>query len=215
MNKSAPGRRGRRPGNPDTRAAVLDVARRRFLADGYQAVTLRSIAAEAGVDVALVSYFFGSKRGLFAAVMTLSVNPADVLAAALPGELSTLPERLLYRLIAAWDDAQRSAPMRAMIVAAVNDDGVARLLREAVEGEMIARLAQRIGGPDATVRAAVATLQTVGLIFQRYVLRLEPLASMPADELVARLAPAMRAALAPTSRSIAGRHRTRASRTGP
>lgn len=193
----AAGRRGRRPGSPDTRAAVLEVARRRFLAEGYQAVTLRSVAAEAGVDVALISYFFGSKRGLFAAVMALSVNPADVLAAALPGELETLPERLLSQLIATWDDAQGAAPMRAMITAAVNDPGVARLLREAVEGEMVARLAQRIGGPDATARASLAAVQTVGLIFARYILRVEPLASMPADELLARLTPAMRATLRP------------------
>jgi AcrR family transcriptional regulator len=194
---------------------VLEVARRRFLAEGYQSVTLRSVAAEAGVDAALISYFFGSKRGLFAAVMALSVNPADVLAAALPGELTTLPERVLHRLISTWDDARRAAPMRAMITAAVNDPGVARLLREAVEGEMIAPLAQRIGGPDAGARAAVATVQTVGLIFERYILRLEPLASMPADELVARMAPAMHAALAPRPGRSAGSSRTRAARATP
>ena len=76
LNKSE---RGRRAGSPDTRAHVLDVARRRFLAEGYQSVSLRSIAAEAGVDVALISYFYGSKRGLFAAVLALPGHrPGDL-----------------------------------------------------------------------------------------------------------------------------------------
>jgi AcrR family transcriptional regulator len=189
--------RGRRPGSPDTRQTVLEVARRRFLANGYQAVTLRSIAAEAGVDVALISYFFGSKRGLFGATMALQANPALLLADALPGDLNALPERILRALITTWDNPQRSAPMRVMISGAVADPGVARLLREVIEAEMIARIAERIGGPDATARAALATVQAIGLIFERYLLRAEPLATMPSDELIARMAPAMRAALRP------------------
>lgn len=195
MNKSTT--RGRRPGTPDTRQTVLDVARQRFLANGYQAVTMRSIATEAGVDVALISYFFGSKRGLFGATMALEANPALLLADALPGELNALPERILRALITTWDDPQRSAPMRVMISGAVADPGVARLLREVIETEMIARIAERIGGPDATARAALATVQAIGLIFERYLLRAEPLATMPSDELIARMAPAMRAALRP------------------
>ena len=129
--------------------------------------------------------------------MALEANPALVLAEALPGDLNTLPERILHALIATWDDPRRSAPMRVMIAGAVADAEVARLLREVVETEMIARIAERLGGPDATARAAVASVQAMGLIFDRYLLRAEPLASMPADELVARMAPALRAALRP------------------
>ena len=158
---------------------------------------MRSIAADAGVDVALISYFFGSKRGLFGATMALEANPALVLAEALAGDLNTLPERILRALITTWDDPRRSAPMRVMIAGAVADPGIARLLREVVETEMIARIAERLGGPDATARASVAAVQAIGLIFERYLLEAEPLASMPADELVARMAPAMRAALRP------------------
>ena len=87
--------RGRRPGRPETRVEVLEVARRRFLADGYQAVTMRSVAAEAGVDAALISYYFGSKKGLFGAALALSANPPEVLLGALAGDLETLPERAL------------------------------------------------------------------------------------------------------------------------
>ena len=76
MNKSGAGTgkgtRGRRRGSPDTREAILAVARRRFLADGYAPVTMRSIAAEAGVDAALISYFFGSKKRRFSKARALA-----------------------------------------------------------------------------------------------------------------------------------------------
>ena len=67
--------RGRPRGDTGSRAAILAVARRRFLAEGYDRVTLRSVADEAGVDVALVSYHFGSKKGLFGASLELPANP--------------------------------------------------------------------------------------------------------------------------------------------
>lgn len=188
--------RGRPPGRTETRTDILDVARRRFLAEGYDRVTVRSIAAEAGVDAALISYHFGSKQGLFGACMQLSANPPEILAAALVGPLNTLPERLVHAVIAAWDDPQRGASLRAFAEAAIREPEVARLFREMAEREMISRIAERLGGADAGRRAAVAASQMAGLIFVRYVLRLEPLASMPADELARRVAPAMRAALA-------------------
>jgi AcrR family transcriptional regulator len=197
MNKTgtAPGRRGRRPGRPETRAQVLDVARRRFLAEGYQAVTLRSIAAEAGVDVALVSYFFGSKRGLFGATLALTANPPDLLLAALPGDPVSLPERVLAALLGAWDDPEQSGPLRLLVTAAVQEPEVARLLTDAFEHEMVDRVADHIGGPHARYRAGAFVAQLAGLVFTRYVLRLQPLASMTADEITRHLAPGLRAAL--------------------
>jgi AcrR family transcriptional regulator len=193
MNKRRP---GRPPGQTETRADILDVARRRFLNDGYERVTLRSIATEAGVDVALISYHFGSKRGLFGATLQLEANPPQVLAEALVGPLSSLPHRLVREVLRVWDDPVRGAPLRALADAAVHEPEVARLFREMAEREMITRIAERIGGPDASRRAAVATSQIAGLIFMRYVLGLEPLASMPADELAKRAAPCLGVALA-------------------
>ncbi|MES9536045.1 MULTISPECIES: TetR family transcriptional regulator [unclassified Actinomadura] len=194
MNKSGNGR-GRRPGSPDTREAILAVARRRFLADGYGPVTMRSIAAEAGVDAALISYFFGSKKGLFGAVLGLVANPPEVLAGALPGDPATLPERVLRAMVAAWDDPERGAPLLMMVRAAVQDPELARLVRDILEREMINRIAERLGGPDATARAAAFGTQLAGLIFARYVLAVEPVASMGPDELIRYLAPGLRAAV--------------------
>lgn len=195
MNKSGRASRGRRRGSPDTREAILTVARRRFLADGYGPVTLRSIAAEAGVDAALISYFFGSKKGLFGAVLGLAVNPPEVLAAALHGDPATLPERVLRAMLTAWDDPERAAPLLFMVRAAVQEPELARLVRGILEQEMITRVAEHVGGPGAGARAGAFGAQLAGVIFARYILAVEPVASMTADELIEHLAPGLRAVL--------------------
>jgi AcrR family transcriptional regulator len=187
--------RGRRRGSPDTRAQILAVARSRFLADGYAKVTLRSIAAEADVDAALISYFFGSKKGLFGAVLGLLANPPDVLASALPGDPATLPERVLRAMLGTWDDPERGRQLAFMVRAATQDAELTRLLRDVVGHEMIDRIAEHVGGPDASHRAAAFGAQLAGVIFGRYILAVEPLASMTADEIIAALAPGMRAVL--------------------
>ncbi len=194
MNKSRG--RGRPPGRSETRADILDVARRRFLTEGYDSVSLRSVAAEAGVDVALISYHFGSKKGLFGAAMALAANPAELLARELDGPLNSLPERIVRTIVAAWEDPESGGSLRAFMQAAVREPDVARLFREMLEREMIARIAERIGGADARRRASVAASQIAGLVMARYILGIEPLASMPVDELAQRMAPALRAALA-------------------
>lgn len=193
MNKRG---RGRPAGPSETRTEILAVARRRFLADGYDSVSLRSIAQEAGVDVALISYHFGSKKGLFGATMALTANPAELLARELDGPLNSLPERIVRAVIGAWDEPETGGSLRAFMRAALQDPDVARVFREVLEREVIGRMAERIDGADATRRASMAASQIAGMLIARYMLGVEPLASMSVDELAARMAPALRAALA-------------------
>lgn len=199
MNKSPGAGRGpgRRPGVSDTRERILAVARRKFLAEGYQRVTMRAIAAEAGVDAALISYFFGSKSGLLVASLSLTTNPIELIGGAMRGPLDALPERILRTLLSTWDDPAYGGPLRAMLDAALTDPAVHALVKEMLEREMIERIAERIGGVGARARAGMAATQLAGLIFTRYVIGVEPIASMPIDELVTRLSPALRALLRP------------------
>lgn len=174
---------------------MLAVAQRRFLAEGYQSVTMRSIAAEADVDVALVSYYFGSKKGLFGAALALPANPPEILLTALPGDPATLPERVLTALLRTWDDPRHGAALSVTVTAATQDPELARLLKEVFEREMIDRVAEHIGGAHARYRAGAFITQLAGVVFARYVLQLDPVATMSADELTRHLAPGLRAAL--------------------
>ncbi|WP_406177217.1 TetR family transcriptional regulator [Streptomyces sp. NBC_00996] len=197
--------RGRRPGKPDTRAVILAVARRRFLEDGYHAVTLRSIAAEADVDLALLSYYFGSKKGLFGAALALRANPAEVLARLLnEGDPGTLPERVLRQVIAVWDAPESGPALLTLLRSTAQDAAVAALVHEALEREIVDRIAERVGGRTGRQRAASFTAVLAGLITTRYLLRLEPMASMSSDDVVRLLSPQLRQALGmPVRRSPA------------
>lgn len=198
MNYAEP--RGRRAGKPDTRGQILEAARRQFLAEGYRAVTMRAVADAAGVDAALVSYYFGSKRSLFAAAVTASANPAETIGRAVDGELDGLPERVLRGLVTLWDDPVTGAPLLAMLSSIHDDAEVGDLFREMLEQELLARIAARLRGSDATVRAAAFCTQVAGIVVTRYVLRLRAIAAMPPDELVRTFAPALRASLLPSRR---------------
>jgi AcrR family transcriptional regulator len=171
------------------------VARRRFLAEGYQAVTLRSVAAEAGVDMALIGYFFGSKRGLFGAAMALTVNPAEVFEQAVAGDPTTLPQRVLRTLIVVWDSPESGPPLLAMLRNVVQDEGHAALVREVLQREIVDRVAARLDGPGAQRRAAAFGAVIAGVITTRYLVRLDPMASMTADEIVRHVGPSLRLAL--------------------
>jgi AcrR family transcriptional regulator len=193
--------RGRPSGTTTTRADILTAARGRFLADGYDSVTLRAVARDAGVDVALISYYFGSKKGLFGAAMALAANPAELLAHELSGPLNSLPERLVRTVLRAWDAPETGPSLRAFLEALVRERHVARGFAEMMEQEMLPSIAARLGGDaDAVRRASLVTSQIGGLILTRYVLRVEPVASMSHQELARRMAPGLRAAIAVPAR---------------
>jgi AcrR family transcriptional regulator len=60
----------------DLKETILDAAEGLFARHGFHGVTTRQVAAEAGVDTALIHYYFGAKRELFDAVF---VRRAEIL----------------------------------------------------------------------------------------------------------------------------------------
>jgi len=127
----------------------------------------------------------------------LTANPAQVLAAALPGDLAGLPERVLRALLRTWDDEETGAPLRAMVAGIGENPAIARVLREVVEREIIGAVASRLSGRYREERAAAFGAALAGLIFGRYLLRIGPLVSMSVDDVVARMSPMLAAALQP------------------
>ncbi|WP_300543169.1 TetR/AcrR family transcriptional regulator [Maricaulis sp.] len=68
---SAPPRRRRRQADrrEESRERILDAAEALFAQAGFEAVSMRQIAGESGVDTALIHYYFGTKAGVIDAVL--------------------------------------------------------------------------------------------------------------------------------------------------
>jgi AcrR family transcriptional regulator len=181
--------RGRRPGGPDTRGEILECARQAFADKGFSGTTIRAVASAAGVDPALVHHYFGSKDDLFLAALHIPVDPRAVVPSAFADGLDGAAERLLRLFLSVWDDPQTRLPLVALVRASLGDSGRPELLRGAVVRLVFAPLREALPAAEAERRAQLVATQMIGLIVGRYVLALEPLASMPADELVQWVAP--------------------------
>jgi AcrR family transcriptional regulator len=184
-------RTGRRPGNSGTREAILESARRVFAEHGYQRATIRGVAELAGVDPALVHHYFGTKQGLFVAAVQLPVNPVEQLTALLADDPELVGERLIGVFLTVWDHAADASPLLALVRSAVGDDQAAAMLREFITEEVLGRIAGQIGSPNARLRATLVGSQLIGLLMARYVIKVEPLASAPADQVAAAIGPTL------------------------
>lgn len=182
-------RRGRRPGAPDTRAAILAAARELFAAQGYAGTSVRSIAAAAGVDASLVHHYFGAKDDLFLAALELRVDPRVVVPPVFEGGLDGAGERLMRLFVSVWDDEEKRLPLLGLVRGAL-DSGGQQLVRDGFLRMVLEPLAAGLGVDDERRMLLVAS-QLMGVVLLRYLLAVEPLASLPADELVALYAPTL------------------------
>ena len=183
------GPRGAGRGESSTRDAILDAARASFLSRGFAATTIRGVARTAGVDPALVSYYFGSKGDLFGAAMNMRIRAAEEIAAVLDGDLRSAGPRLVRLAMTAWDDTRDGAVFRALLRWVATDDGAPEAVQAYATQEIAAPVAAAleqagVPGPGARERATLAGSQLVGLAMIRYVFRLEPLAGASVDHLV-------------------------------
>ena len=145
------GRSGRRGGDSGTREAILAAARARFGDYGYDGATIRGIAADAGVDAALVHHFFGTKERLFVAAMRLPMVPGELVDSALAAAASdpgrSLGEQMLRTVLGAWDVAEMRATFLGLLRSAVTSEQAAAMLREFATEAILGRIAGAAGGP--------------------------------------------------------------------
>jgi len=174
-----------------TREQIARAAREQFAAGGYDRVTMRSIAAQAGVDAALVAYFFGSKRELFDEVAVLSFDSAALRAQLLEGDSRDVGERLARCLIEALDEAGRRQRILAIIRTAGVEADTARMIRDKFTTGVLEPIVSQLGAGQAPLRAVLVMSQILGIAVARHVVGLEDLTSASQDELVAAFAPTL------------------------
>jgi AcrR family transcriptional regulator len=183
-------RTGRRPGNPDTREAILIAARDAFAERGFDGASIRAIAAAAGVDPALVHHYFGTKDRLFLAAMNFPADPSRLLPEVLAEGRERVGERLVRAFLAVWDSPAGTAGV-ALLRSGMTNNWSARLLREFLITQVLRRTTKALDldPAEAPLRASLAAAQIVGLAVTRYVIKLEPLASAPPETVVATVGP--------------------------
>jgi AcrR family transcriptional regulator len=181
--------RGRRPGGPDTRGQILTAARESFAQRGFSGTTIRGVAAGAGVDPALVHHYFGSKDDLFLAALEIPMDPRLVVPEAFAEGVDGAGERLLRTFLRVWDDPETRLPLVALVRTSLVSEAPETLLGQGMLRMVLAPLREHLRAEEAERRVQLVISQLSGLVLTRYLLALEPLASMPAEEVVAWVAP--------------------------
>jgi AcrR family transcriptional regulator len=174
-----------------TRDALLASARRRFLEESYENVGLREIAGDAGVDVALVSRYFGSKEALFREVMRKApgeaLNP-EIPPGRLPGWLAELATR---------EDRSDGANIERLLIIlrSASSPKAARIVQESFREDVLDPIARLIQGDEAEMRASLALSLLIGTTILRTIMRVDAICECDSTAVRARLEQTLAAAL--------------------
>ena len=193
---AGPRRGGRRPGGSRTRDAILAAAQRQFAVLGYDRTTMRSVAAEAGVDQKLVGYFFASKQRLLVTATKLPFDPGEVAPAIFGGDPAAIGERMARFVVGILEDADAGSRMIGLIRAAAAEPEAAVMVRDLLTRELWARGTELLAADQPKLRISLMASDLIGLMMARYIIGAEPLASLSPDAVVACIAPALQRHLA-------------------
>jgi AcrR family transcriptional regulator len=183
----------RRPGRPagssDTRERILTSARELFARNGISNTSIRAVAAAAGVDSALVHHYFGTKERLFAAAVRIPIDPMDIIGPLRDAPIEELGLKLPSMLVPLWDSEMGAAfiaTLRSMLAGSeVN------LFRSFIQDMIAVEVGTRVDSPPGSgiIRIQFVASQLVGVLMARYILELEPFASLSADQIARTIAP--------------------------
>ena len=183
-----------------TRRALVRAARRRFATDGYRATTVRGIAADAGVNVALINRYFVSKEGLFEACMLRTSDELDTQTPTPSSDIEAVIARLVAHVVNAPDGDD---PLQLLLLLRSSGDESADRIRRNTLEHFTRRLAATGGwsadDPETSpilLRAQLAIATLLGVVMLRTSAAVQPVASAGADELVEPLSQVFRILLA-------------------
>lgn len=147
-----------------TRASLLSSATSRFARDGYENVSLREIAADVGVDVSLVSRYFGGKEELFSEVLASTPPPDDFFV----GDPRNFGERMSRKLVIEPQD-NKSLDCLLIMMRSSSSPKASEAIRKSSEERFYGPFAAWLGGPDAMIRARIASDIMKGVAIDRII----------------------------------------------
>ena len=182
-------RPGRPAGNSDTRDRILVNARVLFARNGIANTSIRTVAAAAGVDSALVHHYFGTKEKLFAAAVRVPIDPMDIIGPLRETPVEELGHKIPSMLLPLWDSEVGAGfiatPRSILAGSEVN------LFRSFIRDVIAVEVGTRVDNPPGSgiIRIQFVASQLVGVLMARYILDLEPFKSLPAEQIVETIAP--------------------------
>ncbi|PYP44888.1 MAG: TetR family transcriptional regulator [Gemmatimonadetes bacterium] len=166
-----------------TKARILAAARKHFAASGYERATIRAIAAEAGIDPALVMRYFGNKEKLFVAAAEFDLRLPDL--AAVPR--GTVGSVLVGHFLDRWESDDS---LQALLRAAVSHRVAVARLRAIFATQVMPAVAPLCKDrATAATRVGLVATQMLGMALCRYVLRLPPVVALDRAAVISWLAP--------------------------
>lgn len=168
---------------------MLAAAKQHFAAHGYEKATLRAIAKDAHVDPSMVLYLFGSKADLFRESLRLLLDPEKLVEAMSVTE-GDIGSRLVGRYLQMWEGPETADSMIAMLQSATSNPDANAALRGFIQTYVLTAVSGVIGGDEqARLRAMLAATNLVGTALLRYVMKVPPLADLPAEDVVTLIGP--------------------------
>ena len=171
-----------RRSSEQTKAVILAAARERFGAAGFQAATIRAIAADAGVDPAMVMRYYGNKDKLFAAVAEFDLRFPDFATT----DRTELGRSLVRHFLERWEGDEA---LVILLRSSATNAEAAQRMREIFGTQLQPLVATLVPAGESGARAGLIATQIMGLALCRFVLRLPPVVEMSRDEVVKWLGP--------------------------
>lgn len=186
-------KRSTTPGPRDERgvlaARIVAAARDEFAEHGWAGTTIRAIARAADVDPALVYHYFGSKEKLLDAATNPPQKWLDDVAKVLATPVDQLGAAVLTLMLASWDDEDVGPTLHAILQTAAHESTTREKLRRIVAGSLMGVAQLGADEHERLVRSGLIASQTIGLALMRYVWKIEPLASMTNQDMLAAITP--------------------------
>jgi AcrR family transcriptional regulator len=174
-----------------TKAAILAAARERFGASGFQAATIRAIAADAGVDPAMVMRYYGSKDKLFAAAADFDLRFPELAA----GDRAQVGRAVVRHFLERWEGDEA---LVILLRSSATNGEAAQRMQEIFGTQLEPLVATLVPAGESGVRAGLIATQILGMALCRFVLRLPPVVAMSRDEIVDWLGPTIQRYLGAT-----------------
>lgn len=164
-------------------------ARDLFARNGFDKTSIRAVAAAAGVDSALVHHYYGTKEQLFTAAIRIPLDPMTILGPLREAPVEELGYKLPSLLLPLYD-SELGAGMIATIRSLLSGADVS-LVRAFLREVIIEEIAARVDTPPGAgiIRAEFVASQIAGVLMARYILELQPFASLPPEQIAQTIAP--------------------------